>query len=261
MITSLNYTSRIEIDRSMVSPHIAVSPSSSTLHLVWNLSMLELDPTSELIAELSDVRSTRTRRIPLGKIRNGVGEETENVSDFSNLTSIRIRFKVVLLDSKKRLRILASIDKVRPALPPEIENAFSLLNIEADETLSVPWVLKFDSGEPILYISKKNNLFDQLRNPTSAPWFFPLVVHEVARQVFNWLCLADDLPNSSVAKIWQDFFISFGCDPDFFINIETGSDSENQTARDIQLDKVLGNFVRANGILENISKFSKLEEN
>ena len=261
MITSLNYTSRIEIDRSMVSPRILVSASSATLHLGWNLSLLDLDPTSELIAELSDVRSTRTRRISLGKILNGVGESTENVSDFSNLTSIRIRFKVVSLDSKKRLRILASIDKVRPELPPEIENAFSLLNIEADETLSVPWVLNFDSGEPILYISKKKNLFDQLRNPTSAPWFFPLVVHEVARQVFNWLCLSDDLTNSSVAKIWQEFFISFGCDPDFFINIETGTDSENQAARDSQLDKVLGNFVRTNSILDNVSKLSKLEEN
>lgn len=261
MITSLNYSSRVDIPEELVPMSIEGSGAIAKLHISWNLNFLKLDPKSEIFAEFSDVRSTKTRRVQLGYLGDGEGECTENISEFRNLKSIRVRFKVVLRDEKNRLRILANIDKVRPKLPPDIENAFSLLNIEGDNSLSVPWTLKFDSGEPILFISKKMKLFDQLRNPTSAPWFFPAVVHEVARQTFLWLCNSEDLPNSNVVKVWQDTFVSLGCDPDFFSNLETGSRSENRREIDAQLGIALDNFARKHGILESMNKYSKLEEN
>ena len=261
MITSLNYSSRISIDEALVPMSIEGSGVSATLHISWNLILLKLDPTSEVFAEISDVRSTKTRRVSMGYLGDAEGACAENISEFRNLSSIRVRFKIVLRDEKSRLRIVANIDKIRPKLPPDHENAFSLLNVEGDEFLSVPWILKFDSGEPILFISKKKKLYEQLRNQTSAPWFFPSMVHEVARQAFLWLCLSEDLPNSNVVKIWQEYFISLGCDSDFFSNIETGTQVENQRQVDSQLAIILDNFARTNGILESVSKYSKLEEN
>jgi hypothetical protein len=134
-----------------------------------------------------------------------------------------------------------------------------MLAIEKDEALQVPWQVRFDSGEPVLYITDISDLYTQLRNPSTAPWFSPVTLHQIVMQIFEWVCKSREGSNSAVTKPWEEFFYSHGCSIGFFDGVEANN---NEASVDIEkeLSNVLSKFSKKHMLIQELAKFSKIEE-
>lgn len=260
MITRLNFTSRKDIEPSLISSRIENLNAQRKLHISWNLDLYAFDTNFVMYVDVFDTKSTRTLRFALGRIEAGIGARDLDISHFPNIDSVRFRFKVVSMESSGRAKIVASIDRVAPSLPPEISTGFSMLSIEEKDGLAVPWEMKFESGEPVLWISSEKNLFSQLRNTSTAPWFLPTIMHEIARQIFVWLCTAASESPSNIVSQWEDVFIGHGSSKDFFTNVEIEDNKSLPVTVENELIKVLKNFSTYHKLNAELSELSKLEE-
>jgi hypothetical protein len=259
MIKSINFSSRVEIELAHIGSQINLKEQGKSLTVIWKLSTLHLPEDSQVVIEAFDVKSTRTKRISAGVLGNGDGSYEVDISNFHNSESFRFRFKVSGLDLHGRSKILASLDRIRPILPPDETSGNSMLTIEKDEALQVPWQVRFDSGEPVLYITEIEDLYLQLRNPSSAPWFSPVTMHQIVIEIFNWMCRSREGGNSSIIKQWEDFFYSHGCSVGFFDVVSPDMDDQ---AIDVEaeLANVLTSFSKKHMLIKELSKFSKIEE-
>lgn len=259
MIKSFNFTLRVDIELSHIGCELALDDRGKTLSVLWKLRSMHLPYNSQVIVEVFDVKSTRTQRFPVGMLGDGDGSCELDVSFFHNLDSIRIRFKVSELDIHGRSKILASLDRIRPLLPPEDSSGNSMLAIEKDESLQVPWQVRFDSGEPMLYVTEIGNLYVQLRNFSAAPWFVPATMHQVVKEIFEWVCNNREASNSSATKQWEDFFYVHGCSIGFFDTVKSNTEEESIDL-DVELATVLAKFSKKHMLIQELSKFSKIEE-
>lgn len=259
MIKSINFSSRVDIEPALLGSKIVLTDEGKVLSIVWRLGSMSLPENSQVVIEIFDVKSTKTKRFLAGLIGDGNGSCEIGISNFYNLESLRFRFKVSAIDLHGRSRILASLDRIKPFLPPDDSSGNSMVSIEKDGTLQVPWQVRFESGEPILYITEIENLYVQLRNTSAAPWFAPVTMHQVLTEIFKWLCRNQEGGNSSTTKQWEDFFYSLGCSVGFF---NSGSSELEDSALDfeIELASVLANFSRKHSLIQDLSKFSKIEE-
>jgi hypothetical protein len=260
MITRINFTARVDIDESLINTNVEVEDGHQELYVSWHLAALMLNPSSYVFLEIFDTKSTRTKRVDLGVLAEGNSTIKYNVDYFPNLSSIRLRFKVVSKENSGRNRIIASIDRLIPTLPPEISSGFSMLAIEESESLKTPWELRFESGEPVLWISGQKNLYNQLRNTSTAPWFMPTIMHDIARQIFLWLCKPSEMNTTNIVKQWQDIFIELGSTREFFVNIDKLEGDSNTTEVLNELKIVLGNFGNKHNLNLELSNLSKISE-
>jgi hypothetical protein len=259
MIKSINFSSRVEIELAQIGSEISLNDQGKSLAVLWKLSTLHLPEDSQVVIEAFDVKSTRTKRFSVGLLGSGDGSCEIDISSFHNSESFRFRFKVSGLDLHGRSKILASLDRIRPTLPPDETSGNSMLSIEKDGSLQVPWQVRFDSGEPVLYITEIEDLYVQLRNPSSAPWFSPVTMHQVVIEIFQWICRSRDGGNSAVMKQWEDFFYSHGCSVGFFDAVS--SDTDDQALdKEAELTNVLTKFSKKHMLIQELSKFSKIEE-
>ena len=259
MIKSINFSSRVEIELAQIGSEITLKDQGKFLSVLWKLSALHLPEDSQVVIEAFDVKSTRTKRFSVGLLGTGDGSCEIDISSFHNSSSFRFRFKVAGLDLHGRSKILGALDRIRPILPPDETSGNSMLSIEKDGSLQVPWQVRFDSGEPVLYITEIENLYLQLRNPSSAPWFSPVTMHQIVIEIFEWICRSRDGGNSSVVKQWEDFFYSHGCTVGLFDSVSSDADDQALDL-DAELTNVLTKFSKKHMLIQELSKFSKIEE-
>lgn len=259
MIKSINFSSRVEIEITQIASELALKDDGKSLSVLWKLQTLHLPKESQVVIEAFDSKSTRSKRFPLGELGNGDGYCEVDVSQFHSSDSFRFRFKVSGRDNHGRSKILASLDRIRPILPPSESQGNSMLSIEKDESLQIPWQLRFDSGEPVLYITEIANLYNQLRNPSTAPWFSPVTMHQIVTEIFMWVCKSREASNSSVTKPWEDFFYSHGCTVSFFDSVDSNTDERSLDFEE-ELSTVLSKFSKQHMLIQELSKFSKIEE-
>jgi hypothetical protein len=127
--------------------------------------------------------------------------------EFSN-SVVRIRLVVVTRDPKGFPIIRAESVSVTFTTTGD-SSAKSLLPVQPDEELVVPWELDFSGGDVVLRVSNKNGIWnDHLR---SSPLFKPLIVGPIVFQIaFRLIAGVEDL--GSGLSNWQRVLESAGLD-------------------------------------------------
>lgn len=256
----LNFNSRVNIEPFFVDARIVALETGFELQISWHLETLDLPSSSHLVIEVDDVKSTRTKRFEYGQLSKFSDSANIDITQFSTLSSLRLRLKVSNNDSHGRRRLIASVDKLRPVLPPQLAAGFSILNIDFAD-LDIPWEIRFEEGEPVFFLSTKGNLYDQLRNSSAAPWFFPTIVVEIARQIFEWLCQNNELGSSVIARQWEEIFITYGLSEHFLVELDSLVDESTREHKiATELKKISDNFSKKHKVLEELCYLSALEE-
>jgi hypothetical protein len=195
----------------------------------------------------------------LGNYLNGQDSSNDiDLSLFSNVTSIRLRFKVVRIVKEKRV-IVANLDHFRPVLPPELESSESLLPMDSDLTMEIPWDVRFVDSEPVLFISGKYNLWEQLRNKSKSGWFSPLVLHVVVEQIFLWLCDPLKPKTSSLQSDWERFFFELKCPRNFFDELYAAEEESRLSMIENQVSSIIDQFSRHHRLLELLNAYDLQE--
>ena len=208
-------TGRTEIDPAFVTAEILRNHNTLEVSLSWDFSLYSFSSESTLVVDLFVPNTTENRRYQLGKVSSLEGNKVLDLSGMINPLDLKVRFKVV--DNSSQIPYIeASIDGISPKLPDD-ENSRSLLPIVCREDLDLPWLLVFDLGVPKLYITNKNNLYKSLKDRTRSPWFYPIIMHQVFREIFVWLGNSDSFENEEKADKWRTLFVeTYGCPKDFF---------------------------------------------
>ena len=115
----------------------------------------------------------------------------------------------------------------------------------------VPWRLSFNDEEPIIVISGRQDLYQQLRE--SSPIFNPLVLSEVVRQVFEWMALSDDDFSGEVSKQWIKFFTKLSCLAGFLEEVHSADDEEQLVEVREMAQRVSDEFARKFGLVNAIA--------
>jgi hypothetical protein len=111
----------------------------------------------------------------------------------------------------------------------------------------------------MLYITDIGNLYVQLRNSSAAPWFSPTTLHQVVKEIFEWVCESREGSNSTATKQWEDFFYANGCSVGFFDTVESSTE-EGSFDFDSELMTILSKFSKKHMLIQELSKYSKIEE-
>jgi len=226
MLKSLNYTNRLEIPSSLIEAKIEKIGSEWQLNILYDFKSLELDPNWSVVMDIFVPGTTESRRYSLAGIAITEPGKLFDLSDMINPADSKLRIKVV--DSSGGPRIIkAQIDDYVPISDVSNDNSRSLLPIKPGIGMISPWSLKFVKGVPTLYITDKGDLYNSLRSKVKAAWFYPVIMHDVFRQIFEWLSLLDGYENEKVAEKWKKLFIEiYGCPGDFFETINDKDDIE-----------------------------------
>lgn len=86
--------------------------------------------------------------------------------DVTNMTdplNLRLRLKVVLEKDNKKL-LIGNLDNFVPRVPEDQTNQRGFLKIIEDKSLEVPWMMKYEAGEPTLVLSGKKNVYSVLKD-------------------------------------------------------------------------------------------------
>lgn len=257
MLQRLNFTGRIDLSKSDVGAKFQTVESRKTILLVWNFSQFSFPDTYEIFVDLRASGNTETKRMFIGKVDPNISRYEIDISQMRNPELARIRLKVCEKDSAGISRIKAQIDNLEPENSEADDNARSLLKLAKDDDLNVPWELRFDLGEPCLFITGKRELYHQLRN--RSPWFLPSIMHEVVRQIFYWLVEQTDYENYEIAEKWKRFFYELGCPSDFFEPTDQIDPVERREEIDSQIRSMLQIFVKRHNILTELASLIAVE--
>lgn len=215
MRAELNYTDRIDFLPNEVEATYHVVDDKYVLRVKWMLGHYSFPEECTFFAELRGGSSTtEAHRIEFGLLGHGNGDRETELTQVRNPELIKLRFGVVSPEPNLKRRIVGQIDDVVPTTTSESADSRSFLKIVRSTELSVPWRVDFVEDEPILLISDREELFHNLRDST--PLFFPLVLAEVVRQIFEWMAFEEINLESRSAKEWVNFFEGLTCPKGFF---------------------------------------------
>jgi hypothetical protein len=228
MLKSLNHTNRLEIPNALIEAKIEKLGKDWRLNIVYDFKNLELDPNWKVVMDIFVPGTTESRRYSLDGMSIAKPGKTFDLSDMINPADSKLRIKII--DSSGGPRIIkAQIDDYIPISDANDDNSRSLLPIKPAVGLISPWTLKFVKGVPTLYISDKSDLYNSLRSKVKAPWFYPVIMHDVFRQIFEWLAYLEGYENEKVAEKWKKLFIeNYGCPEDFFETMTDKDDIEKR---------------------------------
>ncbi len=214
MSTKLNFTNRIDLDPSVIKAKIfpsALQVGEYEISITADLSSVPLTGDFDVVFLYKAIGETKR-----DEIKNQTGnkvEVTHSLQGMRKPLEVEIDVKVVQMDSKLIPIIRASIKRVIPEVPDKQSARSSALKTKKDSDLNVPWRLYFSEEYPILHVSDKHGLYDQL---FSTPQFDPLILSDVTRQIFLWLVFDPSPKDQYFVGIWKTIFESLGCEQAFF---------------------------------------------
>ena len=228
MLKSINYTNRLEIPSSLIEAKIEKIGSEWRLVINYDFNSLKLDSKWFVVMDIFVPGTTESRRYSLDGISISPPGKIFDLSDMINPSDSKLRIKVI--DSSDGPRIIkAQIDDFVPISDENLDNSRSLLPIKPGIDLISPWTLKIVKGVPTLYVSDKGDLYNSLRSKVRAPWFYPVIMHDVFRQIFEWVASSEGYENEKVAEKWKKLFIdTYGCPGDFFETVNDKDELEKQ---------------------------------
>jgi len=219
MSTKLNFTNRMDLDPSFVVAKILVNPHQTSeyeFHIEIDLSAVLLVGEFDIVFTYKAIGETK--RVEMKKQSNKQIIATHSLRGMRKPLDVVAYIKIIQLDKNLVPIIRASIRNVIPEVPGNQSAQRSALKTKRDPDLKVPWRLYFTEEYPILHVSDKNGLYDQL---FSTPQFDPLILSEVVRQVFIWLVFDPGSKDQYYVDIWKKIFEDLGCDQAFFDDVPT----------------------------------------
>ena len=255
-IYSMNYTGRIDFEVNEVSASYREENGQGTLTVRWLLGHYGLNSNSQLFLTMEGDETSESRRFGLGLLGVGQGEIVLPITQFRNPELIKLRLKVVEVDSDGIPMILAQGDKISPLNLNSNNRSRSFLKIMNSPDLTVPWRVGFPDDEPVLYVSDRDELFLKLRN--KSPLFEPLVLAEVVRQIFVWIATSDLAYGSEVLKEWILFFEQLTC-PHGFIQEDRSHEDDSEAVMQFAND-VSEEFAKKHNFTQSISSIIEAEE-
>ena len=232
----LNYTNRIQIEEHEIEANYRIENGGCVLTLRWLLGHYSLPEDSVLFLEVKGGSQTsESHRVELGQLGQGNGDVTLSPLLVRNPELIKLRFGVVGKEPNGLRLIRADRDRISPTNLAENSQARSFLKLVKVSDLVVPWMVDFNDDEPVLLISDRQELFHKLRD--TSPIFKPLVLSEVVRQVFVWICSSDlDLQGRIVGQ-WLSFFEQLSC-PKSFFEVERSLDNSEDVEEIERMSKI-----------------------
>jgi hypothetical protein len=224
MSTKLNFTNRVDLEPDCVKTKI--SPSSSVPNS-YEISVMGDLSAANIVGDFTIVLTHKA----LGET---IRYEVKNHSDLNfsipnqplnmrNPLDVLTQLEIVQLDQNGIPVIKVSVKNVIPELPGNQSARKSALKTKRDPDLNVPWRLYFTEGYPILHISDKHGLYDQL---ALTPYFDPLILPEVVKQIFNWLIFDPNMKDNTHVDAWKSIFEQLGCDRAFFDSLPSPNEED-----------------------------------
>jgi hypothetical protein len=230
MSTRLNFTNRVALDPEMITAAILQSSVASTEYDI----KITIDLSAVSLIGLFDVVFTykalsETRRYVETAVSDLKLSINHSLHGMRNPFDVVAAIEVIQKDPKGIPLIKASARKIEPEIPGKQSARRSVLKTKRDPNLNVAWRLNYSEGYPILHISDKNGLYDQL---ALMPQFEPLILPEIARQVFNWLIFDPNPKDQIFVAAWKVIFEQLGCDQSYYDGIPV-PDDENGSMEDM----------------------------
>lgn len=224
MSTKVNFTDRIELSAEVVSSTLLITDSVYTEYDV------------SITADLRSLNILGPFKVIL--IHKALGQTKRYESDLTSDLNVNIRhslagmrnplevvsqLEIVQKDLNKIPVIRAMIRNIVPEIPGKQSSSKSALKTKRDPDLNVPWRLAFSEGYPILHVTDKNGLYDQL---FLTPQFDPLILPEIVRQIFIWLVFDPSEKDAFHVDAWKAIFEQLGCDRTFFDSIAVPNEED-----------------------------------
>lgn len=253
MLQKINFTGRIDLPMDVLESHVEVKENRSTLFLKWDFSGYKFDPSSQVWLEIRRAGSYEYRRELLGAYKKGITEASIDVSNMTDPRNLRLRLKVSLDQGKKKI-LLGNLDNFVPRVPQDETHQRGFLSILKDESLEVPWIVKFQQGEPLLVISGKKNVFSVLKE--HSPTFIPSILPEVVRQICVWAANDKERENPELFEKWERLLVGLGAREDIFEADDTNDEASQDRHQDILENAVncASEFARKHSLLDQIDR-------
>ncbi len=224
--TALNFTGRIDLDEHEIQAAYRIEDDVFVLQLRWFLEHYSLSADSTLFIEMKGGSQTsETHRLDLGLLGNGTGERELRIERVRNHDLIKIRFGVVKKNDLGIPMILADRDRISPINSGEGAPSRSFLKMVKVSDLPTPWRVHFEDDEPVLQVTDRSGLYQQLRD--SSPLFLLVILPEVVRQIFEWLATTEVDRTSGSIRQWIKYFERFHCPVGFLNQVRERSDEDS----------------------------------
>lgn len=224
MIKTLNSTGRQRITMDMVSLSPRMDGPNRSVDVSWNLETLALDPTADVIIEVSI--TGQTMRTLVGKLGDASGSHEAKVPFLRDAKSAKAKILVSKPNATGIRLILATTSLISVLFEKEPEGAESPLPIQLKEDLNTVWELDYSTGKPVLWIANKNGIYSRLK---SDPIFFPTILPGVIKEIaFKLLSSPSSFESNS--GVWVKFFRTLGLSDEEREQLQSMDDIEDGTA-------------------------------
>ncbi len=206
-----NYTKRRRIDQESIAIEFSEANGQPFVSAkVLDSSVLAgLEPDAQVILEIS--RRTTLEQFPMGTVGQTLSLVDAPVNEFTTVTGIQARLKVVSVGSATHGKLIAVADRIQadgtgnvPGTPNPLI-LFQPSSSIGDET----WVLDLSQEMPVVLMNERVDDWFGLASSTS---FIALVYPELVRRIARWV--ADDFDaaeeEGTVRSKWVRFLNRLG---------------------------------------------------
>jgi hypothetical protein len=250
MLQKINFTGRVDLPMESLDAYIEKQGPRTILQLDWDFSRFSFDQKAEMWLEIRRAGSYEYRREYLSSFKKRVSSASIDVSNMTDPMNLRLRLKIVSDGNGKRL-LIGTLDNFVPRVPQESSRQKGFLKIVKDDSMEIPWRMKYELGEPVLVISGKKNNYSVLKEESQ--FFIPAILPEVVRQVCMWAIKDRDRENLVVFSKWERFLVNLGVSPNLFERDESSEDLEDSDFTSLVEESSIScanEFSRKNGIIE-----------
>ncbi len=204
----INYTGRHRIKKKDISISITEEEGLHKFYADLNLEDYELPPKARVWMEAYDKNAIM--RFPFGTVDALAAEKPTLLEGFAGSDNYYFRVKVV--DEKHYSKLLAAANSISPFRQDEEDGTGkSLLRVTIAELGSIPWNLRFESGDyPVLEINNEIDTGSSLAR--SDPFFQALVFPEVLRRILRTILIENNYQLGSDPDgddIWMEGWLEF----------------------------------------------------
>lgn len=200
----------------MDGPHRSINVS-------WNLGTLDLDPTADVIIEVSI--TGQTMRIVAGRLGHATGSYETKVPFLREAKSAKAKILVSKPSATGVRLILATTSSIPVLFEREPEGGESPLQIQLKDDLNTVWELDYSTGKPVLWVANKNGIYGRLK---SDPIFFPTILPAVIKEIAFKL-LTSPTSFESNSDVWEKFFRALGLNDEEREQLQSVDDIEEGT--------------------------------
>jgi hypothetical protein len=259
MLKKVNFTGRVDLPMEVLEASVSVDGGRSTLFLEWNLSGFGFDPAAQIWLEIRRAGSYEYRREYLADFKKGLKSAMIDVTNMTDPLNLRLRLKVVLERDNKKL-LIGNLDNFVPRVPEDQTNQRGFLKIIEDQALEVPWIMRYEAGEPTLVLSGRKNVYSVLKDQSHI--FIPGILPEVVRQICIWAARDRDRENSELFEKWERLFIDLGAKESLFDPDLNEEEFEDTSYNDILDNAAIcaNEFSRRHSLLDQINSLYSVGE-